>query len=291
MAQTQLPVGVQTGPGLGGLEKITIEHASASAELYLHGAHVTAWAPRGTRPVLWVSPLSPFAPGKAIRGGVPICFPWFGARAGDASAPMHGLARLVPWRLESAERSARSTTIDLALRSSDVPAHGLHWSARYRVEVSESLSLTLDVENVGEMPLTYEEALHTYYAVADARQATVTGLAGTTYLDKPSGLTRRVQDDGAIRFGEEVDRIYLATRAECAVEDPVWRRRIRVAKQHSETTVVWNPGPVRGAAMPEVREGWTGFVCVETCNVNAHSITLAPGARHSISARIAVEAV
>jgi D-hexose-6-phosphate mutarotase len=288
MPQDRLPDGVRLDEGPG-LAKLTIENDAATAEIYLHGAHLAAWTPRGQKPVLWMSPLSPFAAGKAIRGGVPICFPWFGARATDPAAPMHGLARLAPWHVVSAERTASGTTIELALASSEVPPHGLHWSARSRVVVGATLAMSLEVENVAETPLTFEEALHSYYAVGDAREAGVSGLAGAEYLDKPAGFARKRQDDGAIRFGQEVDRVYLATRAECSIDDPRWARRVRVSKEHSDATVVWNPGPVRGAAMPEVQAGWTEFVCVETCNVAAHAVTLAPGARHTLTARVAVE--
>lgn len=286
MPAEQLPDGVRIEEGDGALVRLALENDVARATVYAHGAHVTEWTPKGRRPVLWVSPLSPFAPGKAIRGGIPICFPWFGARATDPAAPAHGLARLAAWQLESASRREDHTRVTFTLQSGDVPPHGLHWSARYVVEFGGDLGLTLEVGNVGEVPLTFEEALHTYYAVGDAREALVSGLEGTEYLDKPAGLTRKRQDDGPIRFGGEVDRVYLATRAACVINDPVWQRRIRVEKSGSESTVVWNPGPVRGAAMPEVQDGWTAFVCVETCNVGAHAVTLPPGARHSMSARV-----
>ena len=291
--RTALPPTVSLAAGQGGLPTLTVANGQARAEIYLHGAHVTAWQPRGHGEVLWLSGKSQWQTAKPIRGGVPICFPWFGPHASDPSAPGHGFARLVDWTLVEARDDAGGAT-QLAFElpaPSPPPAAWPHaCAATFRVTVGSSLTMALEVSNPGPEPFTFEAALHTYFAVQDVRAIAVHGLEGVDYLDKVGGATRRTQGAEPIRFTGETDRVYLDTQATCTIEDPGLHRRIVVRKSGSDATVVWNPWVAKAKAMPDYGDDeWPGMVCVETCNVNVHAVTLAPGGRHMLTATIDVE--
>jgi D-hexose-6-phosphate mutarotase len=292
--EIELPPSVSLAAGHGGLPRLTVVNAAARAEIYLHGAHVTGWQPAGHAPVLWMSEASQWDAAKPIRGGVPICFPWFGAHASDAAAPGHGFARLRDWTLVEARDDAQGAT-HLAFRLTEAAAPPAAWpqafAATFRVSVGASLVMTLEVANPGTAAFTFEEALHTYFAVADVRAVEIAGLEGLAYLDKVGGTARRTQGPEPIRFTGETDRIYLATQGACTIHDPGRRRRIVVRKSGSDATVVWNPWIAKAKAMPDFGDGeWTGMVCVETGNVGVHAVTLEPGARHAMTAAIDVVA-
>jgi glucose-6-phosphate 1-epimerase len=257
---------------------IILQTPEAEAHIYKHGAHVAHFQPRGQKPVLWMSTKSWFEPGKPIRGGVPICFPWFGPKKDDPSAPGHGLARLRDWTVE--HLVDHSLVFALALAP---------WEARFTVAVSAALTMTLEVRNTGTKPEQFEEALHTYLAVGDIRQVSVTGLENTDYLDNTVGLARKNQGNEPIRFTGETDRVYLDTRATCIVNDPVWNRRLIIEKSGSDATVVWNPWIAKAKAMPDFGDDeWPGMLCIETANCKQHAVTLAPGATHKMQAVIRV---
>ena len=287
-----LPPTVSLGPGSGGLPRLTVVNARARAEIYLHGAHVTAWQPSGHAPVLWMSADSLWDAAKPIRGGVPICFPWFGAHATETSAPSHGFARLRDWTLVDARDDGQGAT-HLAFRLSPQAPPPTAWphafEAIFRVSVGTSLVMTLEVTNRSADAFAFEEALHTYFAVRDVREIAITGLEHTAYLDKVGGTARRTQGADPIRFTAETDRIYLETQGACTIADPGHGRRIVVRKNGSNATVVWNPWVAKSKAMPDFGDDeWSGMVCVETGNVNVHAVTLAPGARHAMTAAIEV---
>lgn len=280
-----IPDSVRLETGDGGLLRLGVAHPEhGEAQVYLHGAHVTGWAPPGAAPVLWMSPRTAFAPDAAIRGGVPICFPWFGGGPDGDLSPAHGYARLADWRLTSATESADGVSLTFAL-----PAEGEPLEATYVVRVGGSLRLELRVRNAGERDVTYEAALHTYLAVSDVRQVEVTGLEGAPYLDRLGGPEPVVAPDEPIRFTGETDRIYLGSDARVEVVDPGAGRRIAVGKDGSSSTVVWNPWTEKAAGMRDVgADAWPGFLCVETANVRSDAVTLAPGQEHTMTAVLEV---
>jgi glucose-6-phosphate 1-epimerase len=288
-----LPAAVRVERGAGGLPRIAIATPQGTAELYFQGAHLTAWHPTHSDPVLWMSRESRFEPDVAIRGGVPICFPWFGAHATDPAAPAHGFARLLPWTLIDASEQAQGVvTVTLELASAQATtALAAAWphtfQARYRVTVGPTLTMDLDIHNVGATPFTYEEALHSYFAVQDIHDVTVTGTEHTAYLDKVAGFARVQQGPDPISFTGETDRVYLDAREPCVIHDPGLRRAITVRKAQSAATVVWNPWIDKARAMKDFGDDeWPRMVCVETCNVNVQARTLAPGERHTMTAII-----
>jgi glucose-6-phosphate 1-epimerase len=278
----------------GGLPAVWVEgrHAAAGT-VYLHGGHVAAWRPHGFDDVLWLSNASAWQPGKPIRGGVPVCFPWFGPNKNDPKAPAHGFARLTPWTLEAITHDPRGVTVSLATRSDDASraAWPHDFLLRHRVTFGQTLRMALELTNTGNTPFTAEEAQHTYFSLGDVRQARVTGLAGVRYVDKVDGQKEKVQE-GDITITGETDRVYLDTTAPTAIEDPSRRRRITVRKEGSRATVVWNPWVAKAKAMPDFGDDeWPGMICVETCNVGPFAVTLAPGQTHTMVAEISVEAI
>jgi glucose-6-phosphate 1-epimerase len=294
LVRTALPPSVRLETGEGNLPRLRISNRQGQAEIYLHGAHVTAWQPSGHAPVIWVSRDSAWEAGKPIRGGVPICFPWFAAHATEKSAPGHGYARLADWTLTGAhDEQAGPTTLVFQLTQGTTPwplwPHA--FAATYRVTVGSTLGMALEIHNRGTDAFSFEEALHTYFGVQYVREISITGLEGVDFLDKVDGMARKTQGNDPIRFTAETDRIYLNTQAACTIHDPGRRRRVIVRKTGSDTTVVWNPWTDKAKAMADFGDlEWPEMVCVETCNVNAHAVKLAAGGRHTMTASIEVAA-
>jgi len=276
---------LRLAPGLGDLPRAIVTAPGGTGEVYLHGGHITTWQPIGEEPVLWMSRHAEFADGKAIRGGVPVCFPWFGPKADDPDAPSHGLVRTRPWQLTHS--SADDKLVTLALRTA---IEG--WDVTLTAMFGPSLTMTLAFTNTTDAPATAEAALHTYLTVGDARQVHITGLEHTDYLDKTDDGRRKNQGREPIRFTAETDRVYLNTDAPCDLHDPVLRRRITVGKAGANATVVWNPWIDKSARMPDFGdEEWVHMCCIETAAVADHAITLAPGATHELTATLNVERV
>jgi len=290
-----IPNRVTFEPGNGGLTKATLISPASQAEVYLHGGHVTRFALAGKRPLLFTSAQSLYQSDKPIRGGVPLIFPWFGPRQPDpiGNSPMHGFARLSEWTVELARNDAQSTTLILRLEASQ--STRAFWPGefvlRYQITIADKLALEFSVQNVGNEPFTFEEALHTYLEVGDVRRISIDGLAGATFIDKVDQLARKVQD-GAIQITGETDRVYLSTRSTCTVADAANDRRIVVSKENSDATVVWNPWIAKAKAMADFGDDeWTKMVCIETCNVNIHAVKLDPGVTHTMKAVIAEVAI
>ncbi len=265
----------------------------ANGLIYLHGSHVAAWHPSGAQEVLWMSAKSVFQPDKAIRGGVPICFPWFGPLAGVAGAPAHGFARTRAWTLESIQQNSAGVTVVMKL--ADDEATRAAWPhdfvLRHRVTFGAQLVMSLELTNTGNSAFKAEEALHTYFTVGDVRQVRVKGLAGAHYIDKVDGKKEKTQA-GDIDITGETDRVYFNTAATAVIEDPSLRRRISIAKEGSRDTVVWNPWIAKAKAMADFGDDeWPTMICVETCNVGANAVEVKPGATVVLTARIAVEAL
>ena len=239
-----------------------------------------------------MSPRSVFAVGTPIRGGVPICFPWFGSHPTDATKPAHGFARTRPWQVAGVTREAEGNVRVVLRMTGDADTRAL-WNASFALSLTLSLGtaleMTAEVENVGDEPLVYELALHAYLAVSDVETVRIAGLGGTRFIDKVDSGKQKVTADEPLRIVGETDRVFLDTTAACIVDDPGLARRLRVEKRDSRATVVWNPGRERARTMRDIGEdAWRQFVCVETANVGPHAVRLAPRARHATSARVEV---
>ncbi|PFG37146.1 glucose-6-phosphate 1-epimerase [Flavimobilis soli] len=292
-----LPSSVRIEPGVGDGDLLVVETPSGTARIHTYGAHLVSWVPAGGADLLWVSPRTAYEPGAAIRGGVPLCFPWFGPHP-SGTGPAHGFARVSVWRLveatelpDDATHPGGGVAVTLELTEQDVdPALTSVWphpfAARVRLVVGRELSLSLAVTNTGGQTFSVSEALHTYVAVGDVRRVIVTGLDGATYVDK-------VADDVHVQVGPvvldgETDRVYTGTAATTQVVEP-GRPTVTVAKSGSRSTVVWNPWAEKAAAMADVPDdAWTGFVCVETANAFDDSFAVEPGETRTITARFTV---
>lgn len=276
--QFGIPNTVRFENGNGGLIRAVITNSHAEAHVYLYGAHVTHFQPHGQKPVLFLSRNAIFAAGKPIRGGVPVCFPWFGNKEDNPQAALHGTVRLRVWDVESA------TAEQLVLRTTEAP-----FAVRHIITVRESLTMALEVRNTGKDAARFEEALHTYFAVSDVRQVTVEGLAGAEYLDKTEGFKRKREGTGMMRLTQEPDRLYLNTKTTCVIDDPGWQRKVVIEKQNSDSTVVWNPWEKRAAALADfAAEEWPGMLCIETVNARENAVALSAGQTHTMSATIRV---
>ena len=285
--QFALPGALHFVNGSGDLPVAEIQTAQASARVALQGAHLLAWQPAGAAPVIWLSQAAMFAPGQPVRGGVPVCWPWFGAREG---LPTHGFARTRLWQVRAASTDAAGQVVLRLGLQDDADTRAL-WDHAFDVEllltIGATLSLTLISRNTGDQPFTLTDALHTYFCVADIQQTTVQGLDGCDYLDKVHNFARARQT-GAVEFTGETDRIYVDTTADCVIEDRVQQRAIRISKNGSSSTVVWNPW--REKVFADMAAGeYQQMLCVETCNAGPDQITLAPGESHVLTARFALD--
>ena len=292
-SQFDIPNALRFEDAPGGLARAVISTPAAEADIYLQGAHVTHWTPRAQRQVLFVSPKSLFAPGKAIRGGVPVIFPWFGARSDGKAGPAHGFARNTEWAIEGTKLcNDGKVEITLVLAPNDA-TRGFGYAAfhlRLRVIIGSELEMQLETRNDAKEPLIYEEALHSYFTIADIHQTSVSGLEGTTYIDKTDGFKRKKLGDEPLRIAKETDQVHLSTKATCVVDDPVWNRRIIVEKSGSDSTVVWNPWIDKTKSMTDMAPGdWVQMICVETANAADNAVHLSPGASHKLTASIRVE--
>jgi glucose-6-phosphate 1-epimerase len=286
-----IPGAVTIDEGRGSLPRVVVATDLASAEIYLHGAHLTAFQPRGARPLLFMSERSQFDAAKPIRGGVPVIFPWFGPRAGSPDSPAHGIARIRAWDLESCARQADgSVRVAFALAGDDA-ARAL-WPHAFGLRLIFTIGRSLGIEletRAGDAPLAFEEALHTYLLVGDVRQVGIDGLENTEYIDKVDGFRRKTQGSEAIRIGGETDRVYVNTRSACIVRDPVLDRTLTVEKENSSSTVVWNPWIQKARAMPDFGDDeWPTMLCIETANVGDGAIRLDAGQTHRMRALLRV---
>jgi D-hexose-6-phosphate mutarotase len=281
--------------GPNGLVFAEIDNALGTAYICLQGAHITTFRPKDqVEPVIWVSKFAKFAPGKSIRGGAPVCWPWFGAHASESSFPGHGFARTVMWEVtQSAALPSGETEITLALQENEQTR--TQWPNKTRVElnviVGKSLKASLNTTNLGDTPVQIGEALHTYFQISDIVDVQVTGLENTVYLDKVGEATRRTQD-GAVTFNGEVDRVYVDTAATCVIVDPGFNRRIVIAKSGSNSTVVWTPWEEKADKMGDFGpDGWRGMVCVESVNALENVVTVAVGETHRMAVEYSAEAM
>ena len=281
-----------------------VVNADSSASISDYGAHVLTWTPAGQPPVIWRPAAVQLHEGTAIRGGVPIIFPWFntgwdGGRP-VSKQPKHGFGRVAFWSFDEDASSDRHVryTLDSAdfgddlltqLNSGDHP----RFRATYDVEIGERIAMALTVANDGDEPLTYEAALHTYLHVGDVERIAVHGLESCEYLDNTQpGVPHCSATGEPITFDGMVDRTYLRgdeADTPITIEDPVLGRTIEIINAGAPQAVVWNPGQAAGDAMGDLAVGeWRGFVCVEAVARLDRSVTLAPGQTHTLSQTLSV---
>lgn len=280
--------------GPGGLALAELGNAHGSARVLLQGAQIIDWTPRDQAPVIWLSPAARFTVGKAVRGGVPVCWPWFGPHAIEADYPAHGFARSAFWEVVASRQSPENAGTELRLRLQRSGAHVAMWSHDCETEITINLASALGMElvtrNSGGVAFTVSEALHTYFAVSDIHRIGVEGLDGCVFFDKVDA-GRQCLQHGPVTFCAETDRIYRHT-GDCVIEDPGLARRIRIRKQDSASTVVWNPWIDKAARLGDMGEdGYLRMVCVESGNVAGDAVTISAGDRHRLAVQYSVESL
>jgi glucose-6-phosphate 1-epimerase len=278
-------------PGQGGLPMVRITTPQAEGEIYLHGAQITSWKPAGAEEVIFLSKRAQWHEGIAIRGGIPICFPWFRAKADDPKAPAHGFVRTKAWSLESVVREDGSVTVVMSTMSDDDTRRW--WPADFRLvhraTFGPELKLELTVTNAGAAAMRFEEAFHTYHKVGHVKDIRVRGLDGVAYLDNADSNREKTQH-GDLVITKQTDNAYLNTQGAIELDDDELKRRIRIAKENSFTTVVWNPWRQGAKALADLgNDEWQQMTCVEASNVLVLAVDLAPGQQHTMRAVIRVD--
>jgi glucose-6-phosphate 1-epimerase len=270
---------------------ITVSNKHADADICLYGAHITNFKPHRTMEVLWMSSESNFQEGSPIRGGIPVCFPWFGPHKTDAEKPMHGFARLMYWEvLEIKAQATGETLVRLQLCSSEETK--VYWNHDFCAEmiivVGKTLSVTLKVSNTSSEPLDYTSALHSYFSLSAIENIRIEGLQNTKYIDQIESV-ESTQQAPTLEIKKAETRHYYDTEATCVIHDGIFGRRISVAKLGSKITTVWNPGEACSKMDDLADDAYHTFVCVETVNAFNNVIKLAPGETHETVAMIGLE--
>ena len=274
-----------------GLISITVSNKYADAEIYLQGAQVTGFRPTNAMEILWMSPDSFFEPGKAIRGGIPLCFPWFGPSK-EEGQPQHGFARLMNWDVEEVKVLSNSETfIRLQLCSSEeTKTFWPHdFCAELLITVARNLTASLKVTNTSELDFEYTCALHSYFEVSEISHISIYGLKDTKYHHSfaPEVFT---QEEDLLEIKQEENRYYFDTEATCLIEDLAYQRKIEVGKTGSKVTVVWNPGEENCTNMADVPDnGYQKFVCVEAVNSLDDVVRLSPQQSHETSVVLGIQ--
>ncbi len=267
--------------GKGGLPFMEIANGKGKALISVYGGQVLSFQPV-TEPedLMFLSERAYYREGKAIKGGVPICWPWFGPDPEGSGRPAHGFVRNRFWKVLATETTQTGATkVVLGLVDTE-ETRGI-WPYSFELElaisVGETLTLELITRNTGAQAFSITQAFHTYFAVGDINQVKVLGLENTTYLDKVEGGVQK-QQQGALEIAAEVDRIYTNVSEDLIIDDAALGRRISIASQGSKTAVVWNPWAEISAQMADLEnEAYKDFVCIETTNAADDLVTIAPG--------------
>jgi len=273
----EIPGRVTIAAGNGALPKVVVTADAGSAEIYLHGAHVTAFQKKGDRPLLFVSKKSEFASDKAIRGGVPIIFPWFGPREG---AVMHGFARMTEWELTKTVLMPDGS-VKVVFTLPDAVSIKASWPVariNFIVTVSDKLTMELAVANLSSENLGFENCLHTYFAIGDINGVTVTGLESQAYDDFAAGAggARCPAAKQPLRITQETNRVYFDSPQTVEIRDDSFKRVIKVEKQNSKSTVVWNPWTTQKMPGDFDQAEHAQMLCVESGNVKQNKVVLSP---------------
>lgn len=276
--------------GKGGFTSIIVSTQNTVAEISLYGAQLLSFKPGEQQDIIWMSEKSLFEPGKAIRGGIPLCFPWFGPHATDKTKPQHGFARLQYWELATVKEAGENIVIELSLQQSEesLQLWPYHFNAIAKFIIGKSLQVALIVTNTGNETFEYSNALHTYFNISDIDVINVEGLQDATFYEA-FGTQLKTQHPSLLYFNAETNRRYVNPTANCIIHDKGYNRKISVEKTGSKVTVVWNPAEAVTKTIADMLpDGYKTFVCVEPANAypGIDMITLEPGETHTLSTTI-----
>jgi glucose-6-phosphate 1-epimerase len=277
-----------------GLKYIEIDNPLATAKIALQGAHVMHWQPKTEKqPILWLSEQTRFVEGRSIRGGIPICWPWFGAHPTDGTLCPHGFSRVIPWQLVDCDiTDAGATRLLLQMMETSETRRQLSYpyTLTLTITVGRRLKVDLATTNKADHPFIIGEAFHTYFNVGDIEAIKVTGLQDYVYSDKVLGYKRNIEHETLV-FDGEFDRVYLNHDGDCILHDPVYQRRIRISKSHSNTTVIWTPWAEKAHKTEDMGGGdeWRHMICIETANAMDNMVVINPKRTHVMTAEYSVE--
>lgn len=269
-----------------------VSNKYGDATICLYGAHIVSFTPAKNIEILWMSPYSSFEQGKAIRGGIPVCFPWFGPHESDENLPQHGFARIMNWKVIKTETLASGENlICLQLCSSEETKK--YWPHDFCAEmiftIGTKLSVTLKVNNTSAEAIEYTSALHSYFSLSGIENITIQGLENTRYQNQLDGGDY-IQETPLLAINKAETRHYYNTDQACIISDPIFNRNIRIEKEGSENSTVWNPWAETCAEMSDLPDdAYETFVCLETVNKIDDIIKLAPGESHETTAIISAE--
>lgn len=279
--------------GEGDIPVIDIRNEQARATISLQGAHVLSWIPRDEDEVIWVSDDARFSPGKSVRGGIPICWPWFGPHETDTAYPAHGFARTVLWQvINTSQLSTGETLVIFRLETNQLDSSSqamwpLATTVEYRLTIGKVLTIELITFNNSDKTFTLGQALHTYFKVDDVANTTVYGLEDKDYLDKTDGFKRKTQI-GPVTISDEVDRVYVQTSDDVIIDDK--KRKISIKKQGSQSTVVWNPWVAVADKMGDLgRNGYLKMLCVESANAAEDTVSVSTGESYTLLVTYEIE--
>ncbi len=279
--------------GKGGFPLIEIQNKKAAAKISVYSAQVLSFQPVGEpEEMLFVSENAYYQAGKATKGGIPICWPWFGPDPQGLGRASHGFVRNRMWTLLSTEAMPTGETKVRLGVSADEETQAV-WPYQFElvieITVGQALAIALITQNTGSEAFSITQAFHTYFRIGDVHQVRVVGLENTPYLDKTDQGTEKTQV-GEIAITAETDRIYMGVKPELTVDDKAWGRRILVSSTHSTTAIVWNPWEKISVAMADLTDAdYLKFVCVETANAENEVIEILPGEQYQMQAVYAIE--
>ena len=277
-----------------GMQYLEVGNLRCTAKIALQGAHVMHWQPKFLKdPVFWLSSNARFVKGRSIRGGVPICWPWFGAHPTDSTFCPHGFARVTPWRvidIDATPTGATRITLEILATEEAKRQLSYPYALTVTITVGQRLRVDMSTTNKADHPFVISEAFHTYLNISDIANVKITGMQDCVYADKVLNYQRDVEHN-ALKFAGEFDRVYIDHSSDCTVHDTGFNRIIHVSKSGSDTTVVWSPGADKVAGMSDMGEPdeWRKAICVETTNALDNMVVINPGRTHVISAEYSIE--
>ncbi len=281
----RLPANVRRDQDPGGRDMLRLEHEGDVVEVALCGAQVLRWLRDGTD-LLWTASQPKYAAGQPVRGGVPLVFPWFGDHPDGGKLPAHGFARNQTWQFVHA-----NDTPEVVLELVDDDATHKMWPHAFRLRLSvvlgAKLRLGLSIENTGDQPFSCEQALHTYFSVGDVHTATVHGLEGATCIEQASEPEAKWDRKQPLHFRAETDCIFQGVPDRLELRAPALARTVVLQTTGAQSAIVWNPWPNKTAKLSQMAaEDWQQFCCIESANVRAHAVTIAPGESHALTLRL-----
>jgi glucose-6-phosphate 1-epimerase len=279
-----------------GLLMAEIKNKQAICVVSLYGAHVLSYIPAGEKDLLWMSPKSMFEVGKPIRGGIPVCFPWFGPHVSNSALPQHGFARLMYWEVDKVVNNDEKECTEIFLKIADNEFTRQFWPHQFvatiRVIVGKCLDLRLKVENTSNEPIVITEALHTYLNISGTQNIRIAGLANTAYYDGLQNNALKQQEAEILTIAQEENRRYINHSAMCAMSDTGFGRKVGIAKKNSQTTVVWNPWAETSKTMGDLPlDGYKTFVCIEAVNAYDNEMTIPAGQSHEMATMLCTQAI